>query len=159
MVPRIPCCIVFPGKGNTMKRLIIASLLAFVSAPFAQAGGTFGLFTCKPCNSCGVCIRPYNAFTPVCVGNYNGDIMSMPGNCMQGGCAKFNSMDGSPVQIENQLPMGVAKPGIKGAYLLQGNPANYYPVYMQNGYQVPVQVVPYGAGPAMLPMAVPQVGQ
>lgn len=148
-----------------MKKLLIAAALAFVAAPIVQAGGTFGLFTCKSCNKCNVCIRPYNAFSPVCVGGYNGDIMSMPGNCMSGGCANMNYMNGNsmpmgiPVPMETPMPMGQTNPGIKGAYMVPGNPANFYPVYMQNGYQVPMRVMPYGAGPAMVPLTIPSAPQ
>ena len=145
----------------TMKKLLIAATLAFVAVPMVQAGGTFGLFTCKSCNSCNVCIRPYNAFSQVCVGNCSGNVVSMPGNCMPGGCANMNYMDGNsmPMGVPMPMPMGQTNPGIKGAYMVPGNPANFYPVYMQNGYQVPMQVVPYGAGPAMLPLTIPSAPQ
>jgi len=144
----------------TMKKLLIAATLAFVAAPIVQAGGTFALFTCKSCNSCNVCIRPYNAFSQVCVGNCNGNVVSMPGNCMPGGCANMNYMDGNsmPMGVPMPMPMGQGQ-GTKGAYMVPGNPANFYPVYMQNGYQVPMQVVPYGAGPAMLPLTIPSAPQ
>ncbi len=146
----------------TMKKLLIAATLAFVAAPMVQAGGTFGLFTCKSCNSCNVCIRPYNAFSQVCVGNCSGNVVSMPGNCMPGGCANMNYMPGnSNANGRSHANANGAGPilVLKGAYMVPGNPANFYPVYMQNGYQVPMQVVPYGAGPAMLPLTIPSAPQ
>jgi hypothetical protein len=57
-----------------MKRLFTLALLAStVVASIAPPsfGGTFGLFYCGRCGCCGCggcCVRPYNAFTPVCCG-------------------------------------------------------------------------------------------
>ncbi len=66
-----------------MKRLFPLALLAAAAlAASAQTSfaGTFGLFYCgRWCNCCNVCIRPYNAFTPVCGGM---------GEIMGGGCGK-----------------------------------------------------------------------
>lgn len=63
-----------------MKKLLLSAFLglaALVATPTLSQAGTFGLFTgcgwfgccgCG-CSSCTFCVRPYNAFTPVCAGN------------------------------------------------------------------------------------------
>jgi hypothetical protein len=59
-----------------MKKLIFSAAigLALVAlTPALSQAGTFGLITggwcCGCCNKCNFCVRPYNAFTPVCSGN------------------------------------------------------------------------------------------
>jgi hypothetical protein len=64
-----------------MKRLVLAAALGLAAVawtPVAQAK-TFGLFTCGWCGGgcgkccgCSLCIRQYNAFTPVCCGTVTG---------------------------------------------------------------------------------------
>jgi hypothetical protein len=71
----------------------------------------------------------------------------------------MNYMPGNQMPMGVPMPMPTQSPGTKGAYMVPGNTANFYPVYMQNGYQVPMQVVPYGAGPAMLPLTIPSAPQ
>jgi hypothetical protein len=93
-----------------MKKLLLSialGLSALAVTPEASKAGTFGLFTCGGCgcSSCCFCVRPYNAFTPVCSGNitcmgcmpfccptpgYNG-MMVQPGygadsSCQGGAC-------------------------------------------------------------------------
>lgn len=134
-----------------MKKLLILATLAFVSAPMAQAGGTFGLFTCKSCSQCNVCVRPYNAFSPVCLPNIGCGGFS--NSCGQGGFTNFNYIEGGSVPMASPVPMGnpAQGPGKKGAYLIPGYPANYYPVYIQGGYPAPMQVVPYTGAPVGIP--------
>jgi hypothetical protein len=70
-----------------MRNLLYSGLLGFAAvlalSVSAQAG-TFGLFIhhkcCKCCDGCSVCIRPYNAFTPVVSGTLIAD-----------GCFPFSS--------------------------------------------------------------------
>ena len=77
-----------------MKKLLLSALLGLAvlaGTPALSQAGTFGLFTncswfgCWGCgcgNSCSTfCVRPYNAFTPVCSGNIT---------CM--GCMPFAPM-------------------------------------------------------------------
>jgi hypothetical protein len=63
-----------------MKKLLLSAFLglaALAVTPALSQAGTFGLFTgcgwfgCGGCgcSSCTFCVRPYNAFTPVCAGN------------------------------------------------------------------------------------------
>jgi len=137
-----------------MKKLLILATLAFVSAPMAQAGGTFGLFTCKSCSNCNVCVRPYNAFSPVCLPNIGCDGFS--NSCGQGGYTNVNYIEGGPVPMglqnaPSQIPMGNPGQGKKGAYLMPSYPSNYYPVYIQGGYPTPMQVVPYTGAPVGIP--------
>jgi hypothetical protein len=74
-----------------MKKLLLSTVLglaALAMMPALSQAGTFGLFTgcgwfgCCGCgsSSCTFCVRPYNAFTPVCAGNIT---------CM--GCMPFMS--------------------------------------------------------------------
>jgi hypothetical protein len=67
-----------------MKRLFPLALLAaaaLAGSATPSYAGTFGLFYCgRWFNCCNVCIRPYNAFTPVCGGM---------GEIMGGGCCKW----------------------------------------------------------------------
>ena len=70
-----------------MKRLWTAAAFALLAcaglATPTFAGGSFGLFYCgRCCNQGAVCIRPYNAFTPVLCGDVTGY-----GGCGQGGCS------------------------------------------------------------------------
>lgn len=121
-----------------MKKILIAAAMAIVSVEAIQAG-SFGLFTCKSCNSCNFVVRPYNAFSPVCSGTIFCDgAMPISSNGMNGGCASLNYTDGAP------LPMGPGAAPRKGAYMfMPGSPTNFAPVYMQQGYPVPYQVMPY----------------
>ncbi len=74
-----------------MKRVLLGAvtLLASLTAVVpAQAGRTFGLFVChrccRRCCSCEFCVRPYNAFSPVCGGCITGDGMMPFANSMPG---------------------------------------------------------------------------
>jgi hypothetical protein len=68
-----------------MKRLFPLAFLAtaaLMGSAVPSYAGTFGLFYCgRWCNCCCVCVRPYNAFTPVCGGM--GEIMG-GGGCKWG---------------------------------------------------------------------------
>ncbi len=72
-----------------MKRLLTLALFAtaaLAGSATPSSASTFGLFySCRSCNNCNVCLRPYNAFTPVCggVGEFVG------GGCSSGNCGKF----------------------------------------------------------------------
>ncbi len=64
------------ARKTDMKRLLLAALVglgAWLQIPSqVMASGAFGLFTCGGCcKKCGceVCIRPYNAFSPVLCGS------------------------------------------------------------------------------------------
>jgi hypothetical protein len=80
-----------------MKKLLTAALLALVvsglSAPSSQAG-SFGLFYhhhCGCCGGCTFCVRPYNAFSPVCSGCITCDgCMPFSSGCGPGGCPTLN---------------------------------------------------------------------
>ncbi|MEY4395792.1 MAG: hypothetical protein ACO3GX_05230 [Gemmataceae bacterium] len=119
-----------------MKKILIAAALAFLSVEAAQAK-TFGLFTYAHCNQCNPCYRPYNAFSPIC-SNQGSCGPVMPGGCASGACVGYDT-DGAP------LPAGPASQGApkKGAYMfMPGSPTNFVPVYMNQGYPTPYQVIP-----------------
>ena len=97
-----------------MKRILLGALTliaTFAAVTPAQAGRTFGLFVgCHlfRCNSCcEFCVRPYNAFSPVCSGSITCDgvmpfASGMPGlnysgygsGCCQGGMCGPAGFDG-----------------------------------------------------------------
>jgi hypothetical protein len=57
-----------------MKKLLLSAFLGLAAValtPALSQAGTFGLFYCGHCccSQCNFCVRPYNAFTPVCCGN------------------------------------------------------------------------------------------
>jgi hypothetical protein len=70
-----------------MKRLwnvAAFALLACAGLATPTQAGSFGLFYCgRHGSECAVCIRPYNAFTPVLCGDVGGY-----GGCGQGGCGQ-----------------------------------------------------------------------
>jgi hypothetical protein len=72
-----------------MKRLLtvaVFALLACAGLATPTFAGSFGLFSCgRHCDKCAVCIRPYNAFTPVLCGDVTG---YTSGGCGQGGCGQ-----------------------------------------------------------------------
>ena len=72
-----------------MKRLLtgaVFALLACAGLATPTFAGSFGLFFCgRHCDQCAVCIRPYNAFTPVLCGDVTG---YTGGGCGQGGCGQ-----------------------------------------------------------------------
>lgn len=54
-----------------MKSYLYSAIVALAACGISAApsfAGAFGLFTCKHCNDCCFCVRPYNAFSPVCWG-------------------------------------------------------------------------------------------
>jgi hypothetical protein len=65
---------VYP-ETQAMKKLLLSAFLGFATlalTPALSQAKTFGLFTgCGLCccSKCTFCVRPYNAFTPVCSGN------------------------------------------------------------------------------------------
>ena len=70
-----------------MKKVLLSAILGLAAVTLTPAlshAGTFGLITgcgCGCCSKCEFCVRPYNAFTPVCCGNIT---------CM--GCMPFTPM-------------------------------------------------------------------
>jgi hypothetical protein len=59
-----------------MKKVLLSAMLGLAAVtltPPPSHAGTFGLITgcgsCGCCGGCNFCVRPYNAFTPVCCGN------------------------------------------------------------------------------------------
>jgi hypothetical protein len=81
-----------------MKKLLYTGLLGFAALTLMSApvqAHTFGLFIhhrcCRCCDKCSVCIRPYNAFTPVISGNLVADgcfpFSGAGGNGGPGACA------------------------------------------------------------------------
>jgi hypothetical protein len=159
-----------------MKNLFSAGLLALaltgLSAPSSFAGA-FGLIPHHHCCSCGcsVCIRPYNAFSPVCCGTMYCDGCfpftggpGGPGGCGPGGCAPggLNYFglpcdggcvgQGDPVSDPSSTPptatVGGVPPGSvshMAAYPPQTglSAVGYYPGY---GYGYVPQLPAYGAG-------------
>jgi hypothetical protein len=92
-----------------MKKLLLFAILglaALIQVPGTTRAGTFGLFTHGCCGGCGcgVCIRPYNAFSPVFCGTVCSDCCcpSWPqpghGGCGPGGC------DGAPGPMISMMP-------------------------------------------------------
>ncbi len=148
-----------------MKRLFPLALLAAAAlAASAQPsfGGTFGLFYCgRWCNCCNVCIRPYNAFTPVCGGM---------GEIMGGGCCKWGH--GWPIgsgccgdDAGWRVPY-FGSPVIKGCCYADGTPAimsgpmpaptavaGYMPYPMPAGMMTQPAIQPVSYQPAVYPPA------
>lgn len=131
-----------------MKRLLLASLLglsALLQVPGqVSASGAFGLFTCGGCcKKCGceVCIRPYNAFSPVLCGSICVD------NCVpfvgpQCACAP---------RMGGQMPM-------PGAPMMPVAPGPYGPMpYYAPGWGGAMP--PMQQGPAPMPQLDPSAPQ
>ncbi len=83
---------VYP-RPQIMKNLLLSAILGLAAVavtPALSQAGTFGLFTgCGCCcNSCTFCVRPYNAFTPVCSGNIT-CMGCMPFACPGYGCPGY----------------------------------------------------------------------
>lgn len=122
-----------------MKKLLITilGLAGLFQVPgIVSASDAFGLFTCGCCRKCGceVCIRPYNAFSPVLCGTICGDNCfpcggnqcgcgpvgyGMPGHMPPGPMvpmAPNPMMQGMPGEMAPPLPRGVPVPqAIPGA--------------------------------------------
>jgi hypothetical protein len=148
-----------------MKKLLTAAVLAVgligLSARPAPAGA-FGLFYCHSCCCCGgcnVCLRPYNAFTPVVCGNlccdgcvpfcptgaYAGAACGPVGagplmgpGCDGGGCygqlppVSYGPGDG-PEGVIGMVPQGPAAPIVSGPLMGNVSPAGLQPT-MYPGY-------------------------
>jgi hypothetical protein len=161
-----------------MKKLLTAALFALgisaLSAPHARAGA-FGLFyhSCcwGCCGGCNVCLRPYNAFTPVVSGNLccDGCVPFCPTGAYAGGAGgPFGvgplcspGCDGGSCGGLGELPPVTALPGapsdvgVAGVPQIQAPPLAYgmpQPNISSAGYR-PTFYPGYGAAPAMPPQA------
>jgi hypothetical protein len=92
-----------------MKKLLLTTILGlaglFQVPGIVSAGDAFGLFTCGCCRKCGceVCIRPYNAFTPVLCGTICAD-NCFPSCGNQCGCGPMG------YGMQGQMPPGPMVP-------------------------------------------------
>jgi hypothetical protein len=161
-----------------MKRLLSLAMLAtaaLASSATPSFAGTFGLFYCgRWCNCCDVCIRPYNAFSPVCCGM--GEIMGGGGSkwgkgcgcgddcgwrlpyfgsiCSKGCCCSYNGMPipEGPAIFQGQAPTAIAgympsavPAGVMARPALQ--PVSYQPSFYPPAYSA-YPVYPMGYAPA-----------
>jgi hypothetical protein len=145
-----------------MKNLLLSAFLglaALMVTPAVSNAGTFGLFTgcgcCGCCNKCTFCVRPYNAFTPVCCGNitcmgcsplmapygnYGGYGFGGDGACASAGCAPGETI--TNVQIQPSTPAAPSAP------------TKLTPQYAQPTPLIPVPqptAAPTGNGTSMAP--------
>jgi hypothetical protein len=134
-----------------MKKVLTVALLSLSltgpAVPSASAGA-FGLFPSCGCCGCGcsVCIRQYNAFSPVCCGTMFCDGCMPFGNCGAGGC-------GGPAGPWGLNYMGQAGCGACGAGGCGpgGCAANFGQLPPTGG----MPVVPPGATVESMPQAMP----
>lgn len=155
-----------------MKKFLTAALLALavsgLSAVPSFAWGTFGLIPhgccCGCCCSCNVCIRPYNAFSPVCCGSLCCDgCMPFSGGACGNGCgipacglpastcmnqlpgtapaANPTAVAGAPTQPFGQPNMAAAAAPQGGLYSAGYHPT-FYPGYGYGMPQAPAAGVP-----------------
>jgi hypothetical protein len=160
-----------------MKKTLTVAVLTMAAfatgAPMASAK-TFGLFTCglrcRCCSKCCFCVRPYNAFSPVCSGCIccEGCNPLCSGSCGFGGCGPVGPC-GYGLQYDGVGMDGCGPHGCCAAAPYPGTPsvaavsqpvlhqpavlpAGYYPRYpvyqaqapYMGGY--PMRAVPYYTG-------------
>jgi hypothetical protein len=170
-----------------MKRTLLYAALGLASLVMATppvSAKAFGLFTCGMCcckSKCCVCVRPYNAFSPVmhgcltldgcfpfqgCCGAGCGPACGpcptlpfggMPA-CGDGCCAAAPVSPGAGTAVAQLPPASqvaqsavAARPMLPYGYI---QPVAYYPPYMMNPYAYynPMMQAGYGMGyPAMMP--------
>ncbi len=152
-----------------MKKMLTAAILALsltgLSAPSASAGA-FGLFPHGCCCNCGcsVCIRQYNAFSPVCSGCLFCDgcfPFGTPGfgGCGPGGCGGYGPVGlnymgsvggcgpGGCAANYGELPAGPDMSGVPPTATVESAPPQAMPVG-------PTSAAQFGGGqPAMYPAA------
>ncbi len=166
-----------------MKNMLSGALLALAGlaglASSTQAG-TFGLFTCGGacCNKCGIVIRPYNAFSPLCAGSICGlgcgHGCGKSGGCASGNCGEGESggcsSGGCSSCAANQqfVPgtnaMAYARPMTAppappvAPYTYQQPMMSYYPIQPTNYYAPAYNpYYNYGYAPAMPTLAIQPV--
>jgi hypothetical protein len=142
-----------------MKNILRAAVLSLAalafSAPAAMAG-TFGLFTCGGhcCKGCCFCIRPYNAFSPVCCGSVT---MDGAGFANGGGGLQLNygglPAEGcgcamAPMAPSPAMAMYAPMPPAAPYAVPQAPPGPYYGV-QPAGYYMPVYYPAFNYAPQM----------
>jgi hypothetical protein len=157
-----------------MKKILPAALLALVATSLSATSsfaGTFGLIPhgcCWGCcNSCSVCVRPYNAFSPVVSGNlccdgvipfnangYGAGCCAGGAGCGAAGCdgCYGNLPTAGPVEYPQPVPSSAPPAATTTGYAVpaanvhtSGYRPNFYPGY---GYS-------YGAAPQALAQPAP----
>jgi hypothetical protein len=135
------------------RALLALSVLTLAAAP-SFAWGTFGLFPhCGHCcNKCNFCVRPYNAFSPVCSGTIccDGCFPFGGGYPGGGGCSPAlnysgfpaccqGSSDESPVGIQGGTPSEMAEQSCAPAQTpWMAQAPSMYPAAMQTGAGYPM---------------------
>ncbi len=80
---------------KTMLTAALAALAAMGLSARPASAGAFGLFTCPSCcgccGGCNFCVRPYNAFSPVCSGTLFCDGCMPFGSCGPG-CLNYGGL-------------------------------------------------------------------
>jgi hypothetical protein len=162
-----------------MNKLLTRSLLALtvvaLTAAPSFAGRTFGLFVgCGHCcGGCNFCVRPYNAFSPVCSGSIccdgclpfgGGGNLGLNYSGFPAGCqAMGECTDGVPMDATAQFPFSGQAPAMAQAptpvpTAMQGgagyptwNAAMPYNPMQPAGYQLPYPGYNYGYAPMNVP--------
>jgi hypothetical protein len=140
----------FSKDVSPMKKLLLTAILglaALIQVPGRTSAGAFGLFTgqscCGGCGCC-VCIRPYNAFTPVLCGTIYSDCCwpscgPQPGHC---GCGPTCG-DGMPGPM---VPMAFG-PMMPGPIM----PGAMAPGALKPGALSPAPTAPGQVAPELIP--------
>jgi len=69
MVQPVGPWVYFAEGSHAMKKLLAAALCSVITLFAWSSQASAGIFNCGCCNKCGTfCVRPYNAFSPVCYG-------------------------------------------------------------------------------------------
>lgn len=135
---------------NKLLPTAVLGLLALgLAAPQARAGKFFGLCPCScgHCCGCNLCIKPYNAFSPVfsgcmCLGDNCAPPCGPPAPPPCGGCAMVPGDPGAMAMMPYAYPMpGYGAPMMMPmmAYggMQPGYMPMYYPGYYMNPYTAP----------------------
>src|SRR5262245_56487036 len=79
-----------------MKRLLTAAVFSIVALGLHVSQASAGLFLHKCCKKNWFCVKPYNAFSPVCCGTVTLDGSAQAGHDCDGVCGTLN-YQGIPV--------------------------------------------------------------
>lgn len=151
-----------------MKRLLAAAVVSLISLALWAGQATAGIFNCWCCNKCGTfCVRPYNAFSPVCYGSVTcvgfnplttpgcGPNLAFHGSVGNSGCYAVGSYPVmAPPTVPQQAPEQIGAPQGDGDKLpkpLPNNPENKQP---ENKQPTPPAAManPYGMTPSGVPV-------